>query len=306
MARGTAGLLALVLSAAIAAAAPAQLRLVEVPVTGRASLDSLARLGFEVADVRLVNGTLRAALVVSPETESRLSGLGFRVAIPTLARVSAGAVEDTFRSFHSFDNPGNGIRVTLNAWAAADSLIHVDSVGASYEGRPILAVKIGAAADDPMRPNVLFLATHHAREWISTAVAMKLIRWLADSAGAALATHDVWVIPVENPDGYQYTFTNERYWRKNRRPNDNGSYGVDPNRNYPAFWGIDEWGSSGLQYAETYRGTAPASEPETQAIMAFHAAHPPVVAVSYHSYSGLVLYPWGFRPRSRSRASATQ
>ena len=296
MARGTAGLLALLLSAAIAAAAAAQLRLVEVPVTGRASLDSLARLGFEVADVRLVNGTLRAALVVSPETESRLTVLGFRLAIPTLARVSAGAVEDTFRTFHSFDNPANGIRATLNSWAVADSLIHVDSVGASYEGRPILAVKIGAAADDPARANVLFLATHHAREWISTAVAMKLIRWLADSAGAALATHDVWVIPVENPDGYQYTFTNERYWRKNRRPNDNGSYGVDPNRNYPAFWGIDEWGSSGLQYAETYRGTAPASEPETQAIMAFHAAHPPVVAVSYHSYSGLVLYPWGFRP----------
>jgi len=296
MARGTAGLLALVLSAAIAAAAPAQLRLAEVPISGRATLDSLARLGFEVADVRLANGTLRAALVVSPETESQLTARGFLVATPTLARVSAGAVEDTFHSFHSFDNPANGIRATLNAWAGADSLIHVDSVGASYEGRPILAVKIGAAADDPARPNVLFLATHHAREWISTAVAMKLIRWLADSAGAALATHDVWVIPVENPDGYQYTFTNERYWRKNRRPNDNGSYGVDPNRNYPAFWGIDEWGSSGLQYAETYRGTAPASEPETQAIMAFHAAHPPVVAVSYHSYSGLVLYPWGFRP----------
>ena len=295
MARGTAGLLALLLSTAIAAAAPAQLRLVEVPVTGRASLDSLARLGFEVADVRLANGTLRAALVVSPETESQLTAQGFRVATPTLARVSAGAVEDTFHRFHSFDNPANGIRATLNAWAGADSLIHVDSVGASYEGRPILAVKIGAAADDPARPNVLFLATHHAREWISTAVAMKLIRWLADSAGAALATHDVWVIAVENPDGYQYTFTNERYWRKNRRPNDNGSYGVDPNRNYPAFWGIDELGSSGQQWAETYRGTAPASEPETQAIMAFHAAHPPVVAVSYHSYSGLVLYPWGFR-----------
>src|SRR5207245_551281 len=199
-------------------------------------------------------------------------------------------------TFHSFDNPANGIRATLNAWAAADSVIHVDSVGASYEGRPILAVKVGAAADDPARPNVLFMATHHAREWISTAVAMKLIRWLADSGGgAALATHDVWVIPVENPDGYQYSFSTERYWRKNRRPNDNGSYGVDPNRNYPAFWGIDELGSSGSQYAETYRGTAPASEPETQAIMAFHAAHPPVVAVSYHSYSGLVLYPWGFR-----------
>jgi hypothetical protein len=139
------------------------------------------------------------------------------------------------------------------------------------------------------------MATHHAREWISTAVAMKLIRWLADSGGAALLTHDVWVMPVENPDGYQYTFTNERYWRKNRRPNVGGSYGVDPNRNYPAFWGVDELGSSPWEYAETYRGTGPASELETQAVMAFHAAHPPVVSLSYHSYGGLVLYPWGFR-----------
>jgi len=209
--------------------------------------------------------------------------------------VTTGAAADTFHSFHSFDNPGNGIRATLAAWAAANPSIHVDSVGASYEGRPILAVKIGPPDDSPTRPNVLFLGTHHAREWISTAVAMKLIRWLADSGGALINAYDIWVIPVENPDGYQYTFTADRYWRKNRRPNAGGSYGVDPNRNYPAFWGVDDAGSSGNENAETYRGTTPASEPETQSVMAFHAAHPPVVSISFHSYSGLVLYPWGFR-----------
>jgi hypothetical protein len=103
------------------------------------------------------------------------------------------------------------------------------------------------------------------------------------------------VIPVENPDGYQYTFTTSRLWRKNRRPNADGSFGVDPNRNYPAFWGADDVGSSPVPGTEIYRGTAPASEPETQAIMAFHAAHPPVLAISYHSYTDLVLYPYGFR-----------
>ncbi len=295
MARGAAGLLVLLLFGA--SAASAQLRIVEVPVAGRAGLDSLARLGFEVADVRTIagGGTQRAVIVVSPETETRLAQYGFRAAPPSAARVTTGAAADTFRMFHSFDKPGDGIRATLSAWAAADTLIHLDSVGASYEGRPILAVKVGPSDDSPRRPNVLFLGTHHAREWISTAVAMKLIRWLADSGATLIAAHDVWVIPVENPDGYQYTFTTDRYWRKNRRPNSNGSYGVDPNRNYPAFWGVDEVGSSSYQYAETYRGTNPGSEPETRAVMAFHAAHPPVVSVSYHSYSGLVLYPWGFR-----------
>jgi hypothetical protein len=293
MARDATGLLALLLFGA--SVASAQLRVVEVPVAGRASLDSLARLGFEIADVRSIDGTQRAVIVVSPETESQLTQHGFRVAALSIARVTTGAAADTFRMFHSFDKPGDGIRATLSAWAAASTMIHVDSVGASYEGRPILAVKIGPPDDSPNRPNVLFMGTHHAREWISTAVAMRLIRWLADSGGALITSHDVWVIPVENPDGYQYTFTTERYWRKNRRPNAGGSYGVDPNRNYPAFWGIDEVGSSGYEYAETYRGPSPGSELETQAVMAFHAAHPPVVSVSYHSYSGLVLYPWGFR-----------
>lgn len=278
-----------------AAAAPAQLRVVEVPISGRASLDSLARLGFEVADVRTIDGAQRAVIVVSPETELQLAQHGFRTRALSVARVTAGAAADTFHSFHSFDNPSNGIRATLAGWTTSDTLIHVDSVGASYEGRPILAVKLGPPGDAPTRPNVLFLGTHHAREWISTAVAMKLIRWLADSGDALIAAHDVWVIPVENPDGYQYTFTTERYWRKNRRPNTDGTYGVDPNRNYSAFWGVDDVGSSGSPNAETYRGTTPASERETQAVMAFHAAHPPVVSLSYHSYTGLVLYPWGFR-----------
>jgi hypothetical protein len=294
MARGAARLLAAVLLCG-AASAEAQLRVVEVPVAGRASLDSLARLGFEVAAVRSEGGTLRAVIVVSEETAPLLARGGFAAAPLAGARVTSGAAADTFRNFHSFDKPGAGVRARLAAWAAADTLIHVDSIGASHQGRPILAVKLGTPGDAADRPNVLFLATHHAREWISTALALKLIRWLADSAALTIATHDVWVIPVENPDGYQYTFTSDRYWRKNRRLNPNGSYGVDPNRNYPAFWGLDEWGSSGNQLAETYRGTAPGSEPETQAVIAFHAAHPPVLSLSYHSYSGLVLHPWGFR-----------
>jgi zinc carboxypeptidase len=293
MARRAPGLLALLVFAAAQPVA-AQSRVVQVPVAGRPGLDSLAALGFEVADVRLVDGGLAAVLVVSPETQALLERRGY--VVTALPPIVPAAAADTFRNYHSFDDPVAGIRATLAAWAGSDPDIHVDSVGASLEGRPILAVKVGPAGDDPGRPNVLFLATHHAREWISTAMAMRLIRWLADSASPALVgTRDVWVIPVENPDGYQFTFTNDRFWRKNRRPNSDSSVGVDPNRNYPAFWGVDDVGSSPRPFTEIYRGTAPASEPETQAVIAFHAAHPPVVAVSYHSFSGLVLYPYGYR-----------
>ncbi len=280
-----------------AAPAAAQLRVTEVPIGGPAGVDSLARLGFEVADVRRVAGRLYAVIVSEPRGERRLAAVGYLVQALAIAPTAAALAADTYKVFRSFDKSGTGIRATLAAWAAADTLIHADSIGASIEGRPILAVKIGAAADAPGRPNVLFLGTHHAREWISTEVAMRLIRWLADSLPSALlAARDIWVVPVENPDGYQYTFTAERFWRKNRRDNGDGTFGVDPNRNYPTFWGVDDAGSSPVPGAETYRGIRPASEPETQAMIAFHAAHPPVVAVSYHSYTGLVLYPYGFRP----------
>ncbi len=293
MARRALGLLALVLATAVPAAA--QLRLTQVPVSGRAGIDSLAALGFEVADVRWVGGAFYAVIVVGPRDGARL-GAGGYAAEPVSGAAAPAAPADTYKAYRSFDKPVTGIRATLEAWAAADSLIHLDSIGSSVEGRPILAVKIGDRADSPQRPNVLFMATHHAREWISTEVAMRLIRHLADSLPARLrVARDIWVISVENPDGYQYTFSADRLWRKNRRPNPDGTFGVDPNRNYPGFWGLDNVGSSPAPGAETYRGPAPASEPETQAIVAFHTAHPPVVAVSYHSYSGLVLHPYGFR-----------
>ena len=283
MARPAAGLLAVALCAALPLAG--QLRPVAVRVSGPRGLDSLARRGFEVAGVRRTPGGLEAIVVAGPG-----------VAGTPLPGAPVGAAGDSFSVYRSFDKPVTGIRATLAAWAAADTLLHLDSIGASVEGRPILAVKIGAAADAPNRPNVLFMGTHHAREWVSTEMAMRLIRWLADSSPAGLlATRDIWVIPVENPDGYQYTFTNDRYWRKNRRDNGDGTSGVDLNRNYPEFWGYDNVGSSATTGTETYRGPAPGSEPETKAIMAFHAAHPPVVSVSYHTYSGLVLFPYGFR-----------
>jgi len=296
MARRAPGLLALLLLVAGSGLTAQELRLAQVPVSGRTGLDSLARLGFEVADVRMVAGQLTAVIVVSTQTERLLRSRGFAVAAVAGAPPPSALAADTFKVYRSFDKPGTGIRATLAAWAAADTLIHVDSIGSSIEGRPILAVKIGDSGDSPARPNVLFIGTHHAREWVSTEVAMRLIRWLADSLPRPLlASRDIWVIPVENPDGYQYTFTTSRLWRKNRRPNADGTFGVDPNRNYPAFWGVDDAGSSPMPGSEIYRGPAPASEPETQAIMAFHAAHPPVLAISYHSYTDLVLYPYGFR-----------
>ena len=92
-------------------------------------------------------------------------------------------------------------------------------------------------------------------------------------------------------------------WRKNRRDNGGGSYGVDLNRNWGFNWGYNNIGSSGSPSSETYRGTAPFSEPETEAVRQFCNAHIFSIVLNFHSYSNLMLYswsipyaPWGYTP----------
>jgi hypothetical protein len=84
----------------------------------------------------------------------------------------------------------------------------------------------------------------------------------------------------------------DRLWRKNRRNNGDGSYGVDLNRNYSYEWGGS--GSSGNTYSETYRGPQPFSEPETKVIQNLASQHDFIASVSYHNFSQLVLFPWGY------------
>jgi hypothetical protein len=146
---------------------------------------------------------------------------------------------------------------------------------------------------------VLFLATYHAREWAATEMALRLLAYLAAPEPSArvdslVDRRDIWIVPVVNPDGYEYSHTTDRFWRKNRRVNGNASVGVDLNRNHAYRWGADNLGSSPSPGSEVYRGTAPHSEPETRAIADFHAAHPPVLGLSYHTFTGLILYPWGY------------
>jgi len=166
--------------------------------------------------------------------------------------------------------------------------------------RDILALRV-TAPDQPGnlrddRPVIIWEACQHAREWISPPVAMYLADQLIENYGTdprvtnLMDRIDFRIIPVCNPDGYSYTWTNQRLWRKNLR----GGYGVDLNRNWAYEWGGD--GSSGSTSSETYRGSAPFSEPETQALSAYSASFGSRLAsaIDYHSYSQLVLWPFGY------------
>ena len=179
------------------------------------------------------------------------------------------------------------------------------SIGTSIEGRDLWAIKLSDNPTvDESEPEARFDAMHHAREPESMqATIWALLALVEDYGTDPLATYlvnnrEIWFIPCVNPDGYVYNQSTDPngggMWRKNRRHNGGGIYGVDPNRNYSYMWGYDDYGTSGDPSSNGYRGTGPASEPEVSSMEAFITARDFRTAISAHTYSDLLLYPWGY------------
>jgi len=172
---------------------------------------------------------------------------------------------------------------------------------ATFEGRHIVAIKISdQVIEDEDEPAFLLVGAHHAREIVTPIVALYAIEQFTQQYGldpaitALVDEYEIWVVPVWNPDGYEYVFTTDNYWRKNRRDFGEG-VGVDLNRNYPFGWDAVCGGSTAIT-SQTYRGPAAASEPETQTMIAFgHDRHFAKVA-DLHSYAREVRYANGCLP----------
>lgn len=247
--------------------------------------------------------------VLTAEETAAVRALGFEPApIDLTPRGLHGAAESPLAQ------PGLGDYHTvaeaaaeMAAYAASHSTIaRLDTIGTSLEGRPILAMKISDNVGvDEAEPEVLIVGCHHARELMSVEIPLYVMRRLLDGAAtdpvlaSLVADREIWIIPIVNPDGHAYVEAHsggqsDGWWRKNRRPNADGSFGVDLNRNYGTFWGYDNIGSSPTPASDIYRGTGPFSEPETAAIRDFMATRTFHTSLSFHSYGSLVLYPWGY------------
>ncbi|MCC6970901.1 MAG: hypothetical protein IT434_11850 [Phycisphaerales bacterium] len=195
------------------------------------------------------------------------------------------------------------INTQLSAWSTAyPAMASTFVVGNSLENRQIRGVKITGpeSAEYPKasRPQILFNGCQHAREWISPMVNMYLgdqflIQYASGGTVKDLLDRvEIVIVPVVNPDGYEYTWTTNRLWRKNRR-NNGGSFGVDLNRNWGYQWGGE--GASTSPSDETYRGASAFSEPETQAMRDMVLANTRLrAAIDFHSYSQLILSPWSY------------
>lgn len=174
--------------------------------------------------------------------------------------------------------------------------------------RDLYVVRVTSPQGPAAKPRLFVVAEHHAREIITPEVAMEFIDDLLENYGQdatvtwLLDHREIWVVPMANPDGHAHAAQMES-WRKNTRLTDActggsppNSYGVDLNRNYGYQWG-QEVGSSPNPCFLTYRGEAPFSEPETQAVRDLVLDKEFDILVSLHSYGSLVLYPWAFTSR---------
>ena len=200
------------------------------------------------------------------------------------------------------------------------------SLGKTPEGRELWALKISenAQSDTSHKPGIVITGCHHAREWMTVEAPLKVLHDLTDNPSdpavkKRLQDAEIWIVPVVNPDGYEYSRTQSSYWRKNRRPlgvDQNGkptkAIGVDLNRNYwdgnpdhlyvyrpagdtPGNTNDDYSATSDDPFDDTYRGPFGASEPEVKAVLDFELSHPNVKAVlDYHSYGDTILYPYGY------------
>jgi murein tripeptide amidase MpaA len=234
------------------------------------------------------------------------SGITYRVLVENLQplideereRLAAGGVAGSpwFGTFRDYD----AVNAKLDELETLrPDLASVFVAGLSLEGREIRGIRITGPGTD--KPAVLLNSCQHAREWASVMVNMYAADQLITQYDVDQVVKDLvdevefFVIPIVNPDGYIYTWGPNRLWRKNRRNNGNGTFGVDLNRNWGYQWGYDNEGSDPYSGSDTYRGPAPFSEPETQVMRDFYLAHPRIVAnLDFHTHGFLILYPWGY------------
>ena len=280
-------------------------------------LAELARQGHDVHEGRQTSATgIQVDLILTPAQRDQLRKQGIDAQLTrvkggqTVKEFAAAEAAGGFTVWRSWDEPGGIKDQLVQAAAANPQVAKLVKIGTTIQGRDLLAIKLTQGANgiaDGSRPAVLYSAAQHAREWISTEIDRRLMNWYLDRWRAndpdvrkLLQTTELWFVPVANPDGYQYTFDVERLWRKNLRDNDGDGQittgdGVDLNRNFPNHWGYDEEGSSSIQSSETYRGTAPVSEPETAAMKGLLDKIGFAFQVNYHSNGQWLLYAEGWQ-----------
>lgn len=185
----------------------------------------------------------------------------------------------------------------------------------SVLGRPVYAMRLGAGSGQGSRRGVLLVGGTHARELMNPDMLVELAlhlvtsylngtdvvlgrrTWTASDIAVLMESLDIYLLPCMNPDGRVHVMTVDDMWRKNRRDNPGTPCdGVDLNRNCDILWGVTEGQTSCAPCSDVYAGPSAFSEPETRNVRHLLDTYRIDCFADVHSYSELVLYPWGHAP----------
>ncbi|UCF69396.1 MAG: hypothetical protein JSV80_09035, partial [Acidobacteriota bacterium] len=286
-----------------AASAPALTRVFRVRVAVDApqqQIGELKRLGFDLHAFDRKQSVVY--LGVDQFALERLRAFGFE---PEIVEETTPTDEqiDALSDYH--DEVESDAAITRVATDYPDIAQRFEYAYATEESRIIAGLKISdnVAIDEP-EARIFFVSQHHAREVMTPEVMIDMMDLLTQGYGSDeeitwwIDNFQIYIVPNHNPDGTHHVFNVDNNWRKNRRDNGDGSFGVDLNRNYPYAWGPDGCnGSSGDPSNILYRGPSPASEPETQGINELNREIRPSISLTYHTTGELVLHPFGCSPQ---------
>ncbi|WP_217235684.1 M14 family metallopeptidase [Streptomyces sp. AC555_RSS877] len=268
--------------------------------------------GHELSEVVPEKGEATVEVYLTDQQAEKLEDQGVGLTEHKLSAKAENHVEAAAEGvFRPYSGKGGLKEEIVRAGQENPDLTKVVSIGRTVNGQDILALKMtkGAKkAKDGSKPSVLYLSNQHAREWITPEMTRRLMHHYLDGYKTdkkikkLVDSTELWFVLSANPDGYDYTFQNSdnRLWRKNLRDNNGDGAittgdGVDLNRNFAYKWGYDDEGSSPNPTSQTYRGAAPGSEPETQALDAFQKRIGFTYGINYHSAAQLLLYGVGWQ-----------
>lgn len=283
--------------------------------------------------VRTPKGTLRLELSAPDLVQLTRMGVPYTVEIEDLeawyAQRMASSSPMRLSAFTTcggsvpFLDPAHSILGSMGGYLTyEEALAQLDSMASAYpniistkqpvsdtlltsSGRPLYWVRI---SDQPNQqeaePEALYTGIHHAREPVALTQLIYFMWYVLENYSTKpeiqrlVNETQLVFLPILNPDGYVFNQTNQPggggMWRKNRRNNGDGSFGVDNNRNYGYYWGIDDVGSSPQSNSDTYRGASAFSEVENRAARMLCMQHAFKVALNAHAYGNDVVYPWGY------------
>ncbi|XP_025832585.1 carboxypeptidase B-like [Agrilus planipennis] len=199
----------------------------------------------------------------------------------------------SFRRYERHETINNYLKSLASKYP---ELVSLENIGQSFEGRDMIVIKISTGRGTKQKPVIFIDAGIHAREWIAPATALYVVNQLVENStwnNFMIQNADWYILPSLNPDGYEYTHTNDRLWRKTRSLGSECT-GTDANRNFDFYWGTT--GASSAECSEIYKGRNAFSEVELQNFKNFSEANKDKIKLylTLHSYGYFILYPWGY------------